>query len=83
MVRVFGWLVLLLPRSWRSMISCSTVTCTISHVRADPRAARRPGHRLVPALAATVLAVSPVTLRSAVLHAQRLPNVEGYPVLGS
>jgi len=32
----------------------------ISHVRADPRAARRPGHRLVPALAATVLAVSPV-----------------------
>jgi hypothetical protein len=40
-----------------------------------------PGHRLVPALAATALAVSPVTLRGAVLHAQRLLNVEGYPVL--
>jgi hypothetical protein len=39
------------------------------------------GHRLVPALAATALAVSPVTLRGAVLHAQRLLNVEGYPVL--
>jgi hypothetical protein len=40
-----------------------------------------PGHRLVPALAATSLAVSPVMLRGAVLHAQRLLNVEGYPVL--
>jgi hypothetical protein len=40
-----------------------------------------PGQRLVPALAATALAVSPVTLRGAVLHAQRLLNVEGYPVL--
>jgi hypothetical protein len=40
-----------------------------------------PSHRLVPALAATALAVSPVTLRGAVLHAQRLLNVEGYPVL--
>jgi PglZ domain len=40
-----------------------------------------PGHRLVPAQAATALAVSPVTLRGAVLHAQRLLNVEGYPVL--
>jgi hypothetical protein len=40
-----------------------------------------PGYRLVPALAATALAVSPVTLRGAVLHAQRLLNVEGYPVL--
>ena len=40
-----------------------------------------PGHRLVPALAATALAVSPVMLRGAVLHAQRLLNVEGYPVL--
>ena len=40
-----------------------------------------PGRRLVPALAATALAVSPVLLRGAVLHAQRLLNVEGYPVL--
>ena len=40
-----------------------------------------PGHRLVPAQAATALAVSPVMLRGAVLHAQRLLNVEGYPVL--
>ena len=40
-----------------------------------------PGHRLVPALAATALAVSPVMLRGAVLHAQRLLNVEGYAVL--
>jgi hypothetical protein len=40
-----------------------------------------PGHRLVPALAAAALAVSPVMLRGAVLHAQRLLNVEGYPVL--
>ena len=40
-----------------------------------------PGHRLVPARAATALAVSPVMLRGAVLHAQRLLNVEGYPVL--
>jgi PglZ domain len=40
-----------------------------------------PGHRLQPTLAATALDVSPVTLRGAVLHAQRLLNVEGYPVL--
>ena len=40
-----------------------------------------PGRRLAPALAATALAVSPVLLRGAVLHAQRLLNVEGYPVL--
>ena len=40
-----------------------------------------PGHRLVPAQAAAALAVSPVTLRGAVLHVQRLLNVEGYPVL--
>lgn len=40
-----------------------------------------PGQRLVPALAATALAVSPVMLRGAVLHVQRLLNVEGYPVL--
>jgi PglZ domain len=40
-----------------------------------------PGQRLVPALAATALAVSPVMLRGAILHAQRLLNVEGYPVL--
>jgi hypothetical protein len=40
-----------------------------------------PGHRLVPTQAATALAVSTVTLRGAVLHAQRLLNIEGYPVL--
>jgi hypothetical protein len=40
-----------------------------------------PGQRLVPAQAAAALAVSPVTLRGAVLHVQRLLNVEGYPVL--
>ena len=40
-----------------------------------------PGHRLVPAQAAAALAVSPVMLRGAILHAQRLLNVEGYPVL--
>jgi hypothetical protein len=40
-----------------------------------------PGHRLVPAWAATALAVSPVTLRGAVLHVQRLLNIEGYPVV--
>lgn len=40
-----------------------------------------PGHRLAPTPAASALAVSPVTLRGAVLHAQRLLNVEGYPVL--
>jgi hypothetical protein len=39
------------------------------------------GHRLVPAQAAAALAVSPVMLRGAVLHVQRLLNVEGYPVL--
>ena len=38
-------------------------------------------HRLAPAPAATALEVSPITLRGAVLHAQRLLNVEGYPVL--
>ncbi len=40
-----------------------------------------PGHRLVPARAAAALTVSPVMLRGAVLHVQRLLNVEGYPVL--
>jgi hypothetical protein len=40
-----------------------------------------PGHRLAPAPAATALGVSPVLLRGAILHAQRLLNVEGYPVL--
>jgi len=40
-----------------------------------------PGQRLAPALAASALAVSPVMLRGAVLHAQSLLNVEGYPVL--
>ena len=40
-----------------------------------------PSHRLSPAAAAAALQVSPVTLRGAVLHVQRLLNVEGYPVL--
>ena len=40
-----------------------------------------PSHRLSPAAAAAGLQVSPVTLRGAVLHVQRLLNVEGYPVL--
>ncbi len=40
-----------------------------------------PGGRLVPAAAATALAVSPILLRGAVLHAQRLLNADGYPVL--
>ena len=39
------------------------------------------GHRLVPAQAAAALAVSSVMLHGAVLHVQRLLNVEGYPVL--
>ena len=38
-------------------------------------------HRLAPTAAAAALQVSPVTLRGAVLHVQRLLNVEGYPVL--
>jgi hypothetical protein len=38
-------------------------------------------HRLSRAAAAAALQVSPVTLRGAVLHVQRLLNVEGYPVL--
>ena len=40
-----------------------------------------PSGRLSPAAAAAALQVSPVTLRGAVLHVQRLLNVEGYPVL--
>jgi hypothetical protein len=40
-----------------------------------------PGRRLAPAAAATALQVSPVLLRGAVLHVQRLLNVEGYAVL--
>jgi hypothetical protein len=40
-----------------------------------------PGHRLVPARAATALGVAPINLRGAVLHAQRLLNIEGYAVL--
>jgi hypothetical protein len=40
-----------------------------------------PGQRLVPAQAAAALAVSPVMLRGAILHVQRLLNVEGYAVL--
>ena len=40
-----------------------------------------PGQRLAPAAAAAALTVSPLLLRGAILHAQRLLNVEGYPVL--
>jgi hypothetical protein len=40
-----------------------------------------PQHRLAPASAATALQVAPVLLRGAVLHVQRLLNVEGYAVL--
>ena len=40
-----------------------------------------PAHRVAPTAAASALQVSPVTLRGAVLHVQRLLNVEGYPVL--
>ena len=40
-----------------------------------------PDGRLGPAQAAIALAVPPVALRGAILHAQRLLNVEGYPVL--
>jgi hypothetical protein len=40
-----------------------------------------PDRRLVPARAAAALQVAPVALRGAILHAQRLLNVEGYPVL--
>lgn len=40
-----------------------------------------PSGRLSPALAAAVLGVAQVTLRGAILHAQRLLNVEGYAVL--
>jgi hypothetical protein len=40
-----------------------------------------PGRRLAPAAAATALQVAPVLLRGAVLHVQRLLNVEGYAVL--
>lgn len=40
-----------------------------------------PSHRLTPPPAASALQVSPVMLRGAVLHVQRLLNVEGYPVL--
>ncbi len=40
-----------------------------------------PGGRVTPAQAATALAVAPAGLRGAILHAQRLLNVEGYPVL--
>lgn len=40
-----------------------------------------PDGRLGPAQAAIALAVAPVALRGAILHAQRLLNVEGYPVL--
>jgi len=40
-----------------------------------------PAGRLSPAQAAAVLQVAPVALRGAVLHVQRLLNVEGYAVL--
>jgi hypothetical protein len=40
-----------------------------------------PDGRLGPAQAAIALAVAPVALRGAILHAQRLLNIEGYPVL--
>lgn len=40
-----------------------------------------PGTRLAPVQAASVLAVAPAMLRGAILHVQRLLNVEGYAVL--
>ena len=40
-----------------------------------------PGGRLAPAQAAMAVAVAPVALRGAILHVQRLLNVEGYAVL--
>jgi hypothetical protein len=40
-----------------------------------------PQHRLTAAAAATALQVAPALLRGAVLHVQRLLNVEGYAVL--
>ncbi|HET8643573.1 MAG TPA: BREX-2 system phosphatase PglZ [Pseudonocardiaceae bacterium] len=40
-----------------------------------------PDHRLAPTAAATALGVPALGLRGAVLHAQRLLNVESYPVL--
>jgi hypothetical protein len=40
-----------------------------------------PDRRLAPTAAAIALQVAPPALRGAVLHAQRLLNVEGYPVL--
>ena len=40
-----------------------------------------PGHRLSPAQASVALAVPTLVLRGAVLHVQRLLNVESYPVL--
>ena len=44
-------------------------------------AAGRAGRPAGPAQAAIALAVAPVALRGAILHVQRLLNVEGYPVL--
>lgn len=40
-----------------------------------------PGHRLQPVVAASVLQVPEAALRGAVLHARKLLDVEGYPVL--
>ena len=40
-----------------------------------------PAARLAPAQAAVALQVAPVALRGAILHVQRLLNVEGYAVL--
>jgi hypothetical protein len=41
----------------------------------------RPDRRLSRTAAAVALGVAPVALRGAVLHVQRLLNIEGYPVL--
>jgi hypothetical protein len=40
-----------------------------------------PSGRVGPAQAAAALAVPPMAVRGAILHVQRLLNVEGYPVL--
>ena len=40
-----------------------------------------PDGRLAPAQAAIAVAVAPAALRGAILHVQRLLNVEGYAVL--
>jgi hypothetical protein len=40
-----------------------------------------PSYRLSPSAAASALGVSPVLLRGAVLQAQQLLNIDGYPVI--